>query len=306
MKNILVLGANGFIGHHLVNKLILNYNVIGYDKTIPEIKTANSFIKGNFFTEIDFEKILTSYQIDTVYHLISSTVPCEGTENIIKEISENIIPTIRLLEAIKNTGTEKIIFTSSGGTVYGESSGLPHLVTDTIKPICSYGVHKVVIEHYLNLYNHLYNINCFIARISNPYGVLELNNRTQGLIPIFINKLIHKEPITIFGESIRDYIHINDVIDALILIAQIDSKKRLFNIGTGISTSLIEIIEIIETITNRKFTKIIKKNIRSCDVHENILDISETIKELNWNSKITLKEGIKLTIEEMENIVSKY
>jgi len=299
MKNVLVLGANGFIGHHLINKLLLEHNVVGYDKTKPDVNTPYSFIKADFSQDVNLEKILSSFQIDTVYHLISTTVPCPGTKQIIMEIEENIIPTVKLLEAMNNTGINRIIFCSSGGTVYGESKGKPHSCTDNIKPICSYGIQKVVIEQYMNLYNQLYDFNCLIARISNPYGVLSLQNRTQGIIPIFLSKLLLKQPVILYGETLRDYIYINDVIDALFKLGQYEKEKRIFNIGTGISTSLNDLIQLIERISKHKFTTIIKHDKRNCDVYENSLDISDTVNELNWKPQITLEEGVQLVFNNM-------
>jgi UDP-glucose 4-epimerase len=299
MKNVLVLGANGFIGHHLVNKLLFENNVVGYDRIMPDIHISYPFIKADFTQDENFEKILSSFQIDTVYHLISSTIPCSGTKQIVREIEENIVPTIKLLEAMKNTGTKRIIFSSSGGTVYGESNGKPHLTTEHLLPICSYGIQKVVIEQYMNLYNHLYNMKCFITRISNPYGILALQNRTQGVIPIFLSKLILKQPIILYGETFRDYIHISDVVEALINIGQYEKEKRIFNIGTGISTSLHHLVQLLETVANCKFIEIIDKDIRDCDVYENSLDISDTINELNWRPKIELEEGIRLILNDI-------
>jgi len=294
MKNVLVLGANGFIGHNLVNRLLLENNVVGYDRIAPDINVPYTFIQADFTQDKKIEEILSSFQIDTVYHLISSTVPCPGTKHIVREIEENIVPTVQLLDAMKNAGTKKIIFSSSGGTVYGESEGRPHLCTDPIKPICSYGIQKVVLEQYLSLYNHLYDIKCIAARISNPYGILSLQNRTQGIIPIFLSKLLLKQPIMLYGDTLRDYIHINDVIEALIKLGQYEKEKRIFNIGTGISTSLTVLIQMLERVAKCKFVNISKQDRRNCDVYENSLDISDTINELNWQPEITLEEGIKL------------
>jgi UDP-glucose 4-epimerase len=299
VKNVLVLGANGFIGHYLVNRLLSETNVVGYDRIEPGDPVSYPFIRGDFVHD-KFEEILSSFKIDTVYHLISSTVPCPGTKQAAQEIEENIVPAVKLLEAMKNAGTKRIIFSSSGGTVYGESKGKPHLCSDPVMPICSYGIHKVVIEHYLRLYDLLYDIKCFVARISNPYGVLTLQNRTQGVIPILLSKLLSKHPIILYGETIRDYIHISDAIEALINLGQYEKEKRIFNIGTGISTSLHELLQMLEDAANCKFVEIIKQDMRDCDVYENTLDISDTVRELNWHPKIVLKEGIQLTLNEMK------
>jgi len=300
VKNVLVLGACGFIGRHLVDRLLLETNVIGYDRIVPDYHISYPFIQGDFEHDKKIEEMLVSFQIDTVYHLISSTVPCAETKQAVREIEENIVPTVKLLEIMKNVGTKRIVFSSSGGTIYGESKGKPHLCTDPVMPICSYGVQKAVIEKYLRLYDLLYDMTCMVARISNPYGILPLQNRSQGIIPIFLSKLLSKHPIVLYGKTIRDYIHISDVIDALILLGQYKKEKRIFNIGTGVSTSLYELLSMLEKAANCKFKEIIKQDIRNCDVYENTLDISDTVRELNWHPKIMLEEGIKLTLNEMK------
>jgi UDP-glucose 4-epimerase len=299
VKNVLVLGACGFIGRHLVNRLLSETNVVGYDRVMSDYHAPCQFIQADFAHDEKFEEILSSFQIDTVYHLISSTIPCSGTERAVQEIEENIVPTVKLLEAMKNTGTKRIIFSSSGGTVYGESSGKPHLCTDPVMPICSYGIQKIVIEQYLRLYDHLYDMECLIARISNPYGILPLQNRSQGIIPIFLSKLLSKQPIILYGETTRDYIHISDAVEALINLGQYEKEKRIFNIGTGVSTSLHGLLQMMEIAAKCKFIKIIKQDIRDCDVYENTLDISDTVRELNWHPKILLEDGILLTLKEM-------
>ena len=300
MKNVLVLGACGFIGRHLVSRLLSETSVVGYDRVMPDYHAPYPFIQANFAHDEKFEDILLSYQIDTVYHLISSTIPCTGTKHAAQEIEENIVPTVKLLEAMKNAGTKRIIFSSSGGTVYGESKGKPHLCTDPVMPICSYGIQKIVIEQYMRLYDLLYDMKCLVARISNPYGILPLQNRSQGIIPIFLSKLLSRQPITLYGETIRDYIHISDTVEALIDLGRYEKEKRVFNIGTGVSTSLHDLLQMLEKAAKCKFVEIIKQDIRSCDVYENMLDISDTVRELNWRPKIFLEEGIKLTLDEMK------
>jgi len=300
MKNVLVLGANGFIGRHLINNLMLKANVVGYDRMLPNNHVTYPFIQGDFSVEEKFEELLSSFQIDTIYHLISSTVPCVGTTHAALEIEENVMPTVKLLEAMKNAGTKRIVFSSSGGTVYGELRGYPHKTTDPVKPICSYGLQKVIIEQYLDLYGQLYDMRCIVARISNPYGVLSLQNRKQGVIPILLSKLFLRESITIYGETVRDYIHISDVVESLTLLGKYEKEKRIFNIATGTSTSLQALLQMLEAIAECKFVEIVRQDIRDCDVWENALDISDTIRELNWCPKVALEEGIKHTFFEMK------
>lgn len=299
MGNILVLGSGGFIGHNLVNALVKQHNVIGYDFNEIQYSYDNyTHLRGNFTEEQNFSSILSLYKIDTVYHLISTSVPNESTDKVIDEIMGNIIPTTRLLDAMVKCNVKNIVFTSSGGTVYGEGSKSAHQEKEVIDPICSYGVQKASIEMYLNLYRYIHGINCIIARIANPYGILKEQGRTQGIIPIFLNRLYAGEPITLFGDTIRDYIYIDDVISALVKLYDYQGNKKVFNIGTGVPVDLKDVVELLENMTKKKFVSIDKKPIRVCDVVHNVLDITLTKRELEWEPTICLEQGILKIIQQ--------
>jgi len=296
MERILVLGSQGFIGRNLTQELKQKkFSVYGYDKISLELVVEHEkpkYIHGDFTNEHDFECILTKNKIDTIYHLISTTIPSESTDNIIDEIKDNVFPTIRLLDTLRKLSNIKLIFISSGGTVYGESLCYPHKPDDRLHPICSYGIQKSLIENYINLYNNFYDISYNIVRISNAYGVELQKEKMQGIIPIFINKLICNEPITLYGDSKRDYIYIDDVIEALIKIGDYTGEKKAFNVGSGVSFSTSQVIKMIEDAIGKQFQDIIKLPKRACDVNENVLDITETINELDWNPEYNMKAGI--------------
>ena len=300
MKNVLILGANGFIGQRLIARLPGGVCAIGYGKNCPQWENDSSiFVRGDFAAEKHMAEILTAYEIDTVYHLISTTVPAPGTSCAMKEMEENVIPTIRLLDAMVQTGTRRIVFASSGGTIYGESVGYPHIANDPLDPVCSYGIQKATIEHFLKLYHREHGITCRIARIANPYGVTPQSQRTQGIIPILMKEMLKKKPITLFGETVRDYIYIDDVADALVKLGDYPGEESIFLIGSGIGTSLTQLVEMIEACTGERFCEIQKRPIRSCDVQESILNVGRTKRLLNWEPKISLQEGIRITWDEI-------
>lgn len=295
MKKILVLGANGFIGQKLCSSLAKTNHVIAYDLKFSSSKAKTSnleFVQRNFVDD-DFSDLLEN--VDLIYHLISTTLPQERTDIIPEEISNNVIPTVRLLEMMKNTGVKNIIFASSGGTVYGESGEHRNRIDDKLVPICSYGVQKKVIEAYLEFYGIRYSINYRIARISNPYGLGQNISRTQGVVPIFIRRLLNNESIVIYGdgESKRDYLYMDDLIDAMNLLGNYSGEQRIFNIASGESHSLNEIVKIVQDIGGKKFKEIIYYPVRNFDVSNNILDINNTTQELGWKSQVNIYEGIK-------------
>lgn len=293
VRRVLVLGSSGFLGQHLYAELMgCGVEVTGYGRTIPSMQ--QNFIQGDFFCETRFEEILEKGCFDTVYHLISTTTP--GTGNALREIEENLLPTVRLLDAMKRKGGE-VIFASSGGTVYGESAGKPHRCDDPLRPICSYGVQKVAIESFMQLYNQAGDVRCKICRISNPYGIMPQHGRTQGIIPILLRCLLNGKPITLFGETVRDYIFISDVITALISVAGYRGQETVFNIGTGIGTGLHTLVALLEERAGRRFVSIEKDVRRDCDVLESVLDISNTTQLLGWTPQVTLEDGIDKTLK---------
>lgn len=300
IKKYLILGGSGFIGRHIAKKLSQQNKVVVADLICNEefIDNENiTFMKLDFIKTKDFRPYLKD--INIVIHLISTVLPAEGTNNINKEIEENIFPTINLLDSMVSMGILDIIFMSSGGTVYGESDF--DIISENINknPICKYAVHKLTIEYYLNLYRIYHNLNYKIIRAANPYSCEVKQNKIQGLIPILIKKIISGEDITIWGdgENIRDYIYIDDLIEAFIAINYYNGEKRVFNVGTGMGYSINQILTIIKDTLNVYNSNIIYEKERICDVKNNILDISIVKECTGWYPKISIENGIKLCIE---------
>lgn len=304
MKTVLVMGAGGFIGKSLCKELSQKVKVRAFDVyDIEEFADIDNIemVIGNFVSDQDFSDIL--YGVDEVFHLISTTLPTEDTSNIPREIEQNIIPTVRLLESMVKNNIKDIIFASSGGTIYGETGNHMNYVTDPLNPICSYGVQKKVIESYLQFYGLKYGINYKIARISNPYGLGQNPNKPQGVIPIFINRLLNNQDITIYGDGTneRDYIYMDDLIEALIKLSVYKGTSDIFNIGFGQAHSLKEIVEIIERLSKKKFKNINYQPMRNCDVSKTILEVKPSQELLNWEPKIEMEQGIGMILNCFKN-----
>lgn len=292
----MVLGANGFIGKNLCVQLIKKYDVRAFDRyfgdELSEIGVTD-IVEGDFLTKADFSDLLDG--IDTVYHLISTTLPKAGTEHLIdEELHNNVMPTIRLLESMKKMGTKRIIFASSGGTIYGDYVNHPNMETDRPKPKCTYALQKQIIEDCLNFYHISSNMDVRVARISNPYGIGQSITRMQGVIPIFINHLLQNNSITVFGaDNRRDYIYMDDVTNALIKLGEYEGTVNTFNIASNEVFSLREVISIIEEISGRKFSNIECCEQREFDVNHVILDTEVARRELNWSAQTSINEGIE-------------
>ncbi len=297
---ILALGGNGFIGYNFVKRFAHKekIRVFGRSKRYGIAEREIEFVEGDF-RYADFDSLLEG--IDTVFHFISSIIPFDGTERVLEDVEANLLPTIRLLESMKRKDVRRIFFVSSGGTVYGECN-MPAQEDFRLLPECVYAVQKATIENYLHLYEKYDGIKAYILRISNPYG-LEMNKkRKQGIIPIFIESILKGEPVEIWGTggNRRDYIHIDEVIDAIEAVYEYNGLQRIFNIGTGSSYSIKEIIQLIEAETKMK-AQIEYKKERICDLMNSALDVSLIYRECGWRSKLTIEQGIKYYLSNVLN-----
>ena len=295
MKKYLLLGGNGFIGKYITNYLATENKVIVADYNInstifhPNIE----YKKIDFINCEDFSMYLDG--VDTVVHLISTIGPNDNLNNINKELKDNVFPTIKLLDDMVKNKNKKIVFISSGGTIYGEHSEDAILENEPKKPICNYGIIKDLIEKYIQLYNHYYNLDYRIVRLANPYSEVTKDGRKQGIIPIFMDLLLNNEEINIWGDGndIRDYIYIDDMINAVIKVMEYEGNEKIFNIGTGIGHSVNEVLNIILNELNISNPKVNYHENRKCDVKNNVLNIDKITSTVYWKPETTLEDGIK-------------
>lgn len=295
---ILLLGGQGFIGQNLSLKLLEEgHEVTVIEKRVnPERVIQNiKYVEGDFLNKETYGKYLKD--IDVVYHMISTTNANNSNTEMKKDVSDNIIGTINLLDACVENKIKKVIFISSGGTVYGIPKEVPIKETHATNPICSYGITKLAIEKYLNLYNHLYGLDYTVIRLANPYGPYH-QNLTQGLINVIINKSINAEALEIWGDGKveRDYIYIDDAVAALSLAKDKETEEKVFNVGSGQSYSICDIINEVEKVSRKNVIKVFKPS-RSQDVPINVLDITLARKVLGWEPKIGIAEGINNTYQ---------
>lgn len=299
--NTIVFGGAGFIGAELVKMLCsMDMEVTLYDrdisrKRLPEGKY--SVIEGDFFSETNFRTLLEGK--NTIVHLISSVTPSSSMENVLEPYSKDVIKTIELIEAAKEVGIKRIIFLSSGGTVYGEVNA--DLLNENMpcSPLNHYGNMKLTLEKILLMYNKLFNMHNVILRVANPYGFGQAPDKKIGAISIFMHRILNNEPISIYGEGhiVRDYIEISDVCRAIISSIQYEPKRYnsepVFNVGTGRGLSLIEIIRLLELVTGNDAI-INYQTERSYDVKRNVLDPLKAKIEMSFYSKVAVEEGIEM------------
>ena len=293
-----VIGGNGFIGTSLVEHLLSEgHKVRVFDKYPSRFSDpieGVEYVTGDLGNHGELHSAVNG--MDWVFHLAYTTLPQTSNEDPGFDVRSNVIDTLQLLDECRSSKIKKFIFISSGGTVYGVPREVPIKENHTTDPICSYGITKLTIEKYLQLYNHLYGLDYVVARIANPYGERQNPNSKQGAIGVFLGRIARGKPLTKFGdgEVIRDFIYIGDTARALTACANYDAgkeKPRIFNIGSGVGYSINEIIETIEKVVDVP-VQIETTPARAVDVASNVLDISLARKHLNWQPEVELEEGI--------------
>lgn len=297
----LILGGGGFLGSHLCEALLAQrYAVRIFDR--PNILRFNPFqytdavewVEGDFINREHVAQAV--FGCDIIYHLVSTTLPRSSNENPAYDVETNVIGTLHLLEAAQKNKIKKTIFVSSGGTVYGIPQEIPIQESHPTEPICSYGIVKLTIEKYLNLFHLLHGMEYCVLRLANPFGERQRVAAAQGAVAVFLYKALRNEAIEIWGDGsvIRDYFHVSDAVSAMMKALTYQGSSGVFNIGSGVGQSLNEILEVIET----QLGAPVKRSYlapRTCDVPVSILDISKAAELLNWTPRISFAEGLART-----------
>ena len=296
-KTVFIFGGAGFIGSHLVELLMNDFNVIVFDKknfsnrNIRKFEGNIKIIEGDFKNHLDWQSALSN--VDYVLHLICSTLPAVSNENCIYDVESNVLPSLKLLDILKKVTRAKLVFLSSGGTIYGNVKKSPIHEEAMTNPICSYGISKLMIEKYLHLYHRLYGLDYRTARLSNAYGERQNRSSNQGLITTLLDKALHDQTLKIWGDGsvVRDYIYVKDAVRCIQKILLYEGPERIFNVSSNKGYSVNEIIEEIRKVTGKK-VKITYGGERKFDVRDNILSNSLAKRELGWEPKVSLNEGM--------------
>lgn len=297
----LILGGGGFLGSHLSETLLAQgYDVRIFDRpNLLRFRTSHlnsplEWIEGDFVNREHVAHAVCG--CDIVYHLVSTTLPRSSNENPAYDVETNVVGTLHLLEAARKHKVKKIIFASSGGTVYGSPQQVPIRESHPTEPICSYGIAKLTIEKYLGLFHSLYGMEYCVLRLANPFGERQRIAAAQGAVAVFLDKALRNESIEIWGDGsvIRDYFHVSDAASALEKAITYQGTNRVFNIGSGVGQSLNEILNAIEVLLGTAVKRSYLPS-RAFDVPANILDISRAIELLGWKPEVSFAEGLSRT-----------
>jgi UDP-glucose 4-epimerase len=302
MSKCLVLGANGFIGGHLVDKLSQQgYEIRAFDRFgsnhINFRQTGNiEIVAGNFLNKSDLSEALKD--IDYVFHLVSTTTPATAENDPLIDVDTNIRMSVELLQECVDHKIKKFIFASTGGAIYGNVKANDPIDESTApQPVSPYAIGKLTIEHYLRYFKQKFELDTLVYRISNPYGERHSPVNRQGVIPIFLQHVANNEPITVLGDGsmVRDYIYVGDVAD---LVSKSFKKAQhdLYNLGSGQGVSVNELIDVVKKITGSE-VKIEHQPKPATFLDYVVLDTNRFKSEFNLSPTISLEDGVARTWE---------
>ena len=303
----LVLGGKGFLGSHLVDALLLQGNFVRvFDRPRTDFLEGActshenlEIVEGDFASESDVADAVVG--CDVCFHLVCTTLPKSSNLDPVFDIETNLIGTVRLLNHALRAGIKKLIFLSSGGTVYGPPLELPISEAHPTNPICSYGVTKLAIEKYLGVFQQLYGLDYMTLRVSNLYGERQRILSSQGAVAVFLGRALNGEKVEIWGDGsiVRDYIHVSDAVGALLAALNGSGDERVLNIGSGRGITLNEVVAAIGCAMGTEVERVHVTK-RSFDVPANVLAIERAKRVLGWEPRISFADGLKRTLGWLE------
>ena len=297
----LVTGGAGFIGSHLVDELLNSGRkvIVVDDLSSGQLKNINSnciFMHGDITSDA-LDSIFEKEKASLVFHLAAQSSVAISSNKPLLDASTNILGTLKILENCNEHGVKKLIYSSTGGAIYGEPPELPVDESTAPRPISNYGVSKFQGEQFIELYHKLHNVNYCILRYANVYGPRQDGNGEAGVIPIFATLIQDGKQPTIYGtgEQKRDFISVHDVVRANMLAIS-NGKNSTYNIGSSVMYSVNQIYDLIKD--HYGFTKeALTGAPRTGDVFEISLDYAKAKKELEWEPEIDFENGLQETLQ---------
>jgi UDP-glucose 4-epimerase len=303
---VLVTGGAGFIGSHLVDRLIDAGHDVAVLDDFSTGRTKNlsrSLRRPNFqLVRADIRKIPRSFvkklgKVDRVCHLAAVTSVQESIRDPVFTTEVNVVGTLNVLEAAKTLKAERVIFASSAA-VYGTPGTFPIPETASISPISPYGASKAASEHYLRSFEENHGIEAVSLRLFNVYGPRQTPSQYAGVITIFAKRALNQQPLQVFGDGTqtRDFVFVSDVVDATIAALERDFQSRVFNIASGSETTILELAKTMQRITKSQ------PDLRFCppltgDIVRSVADITRARNELEFVARTPVDDGLSATVQ---------
>jgi UDP-glucose 4-epimerase len=304
---ILVTGGAGFIGSNIVDELIeKKHKVVIVDNlatgNIKNVNKKAKFYKVSVCDKKKIDEIFKKEKIDIVIHHAAQLDVRKSVEDPCFDADVNIKGALNILEACKNTKVKKIIFASSGGTIYGECGSKAPDEKAFANPLSPYGVAKLSVEHYIKAYSELYGLKYTILRYANVYGPRQDTNGEAGVVAIFIGRMSQNKEFFIFGDGkqLRDYVYVKDVVSANIK-SLTKGNNEVINIGTNKTTSVTKLAQELSKIIGYKNKPVFKPK-RNGELFKSFLNISKAKKVLGWQPKVDIIKGLKNTVNYFKSV----
>jgi UDP-glucose 4-epimerase len=297
---VVITGGAGFIGRHLAQRLAADgAPVLVFDRVQPPGIPGVETVVGDLSDDRVLRSVVTPG--GAVVHLAWTTIPATSDENPVGDLSDNLLGSVRLWEACAAASVRRVVYVSSGGTVYGNVRTLPIRENDPTEPICAYGLSKLAAEKYLGLFGRLFKLDAIILRPGNAYGPGQNPTRGQSAATAFTYRAFRDEPITIWGDgsATRDFLYVDDLVEAIVRALAHDpgaDGPRVFNVGTGHGTSLNDLLHTIGRVMGRVLQVEYAPG-RATDVSANVLDASRLRECTGWMPRVSLAEGIRRMLD---------
>jgi UDP-glucose 4-epimerase len=303
----LVTGAAGFIGSTLVDRLLADgHTVVGLDDLSSgrsenlgqaERSADFEFIKADI-VEADLIGLLADTRPEVIFHLAAQISVRHSVDDPPFDAAVNVVGTVRLAEAARRAGVRKIVHTSSGGSIYGAPPSYPTGEDVPTDPTSPYAAGKVAGEVYLNTFRNLYGLECSHIAPANVYGPRQDPHGEAGVVAIFAQALLADRPTKIFGDGTdtRDYVYVDDVVDAFVRASGEAGGGRRFNVGTGVETSVRQLHTAIASAVGAPDEPEFHPA-RLGDLRRSCLDIGRAESVLGWRPSVELEDGVGRTVD---------
>ncbi|NYF59046.1 NAD-dependent epimerase/dehydratase family protein [Micromonospora purpureochromogenes] len=304
---VVTTGAAGFIGSTLVDHLLRDgHSVLAVD----DLSTGHldnlaesadnprlTFLESDVVADAA-RREMTAYGAEVFFHLAAQMDVRLSVADPLADARRNVLGSLAVLESARGSGARKLVFASSGGTIYGDQPRYPVHESAHVDPICPYGAAKVCGETYLRVYRHLHGLQTTALALGNVYGPRQDPHGEAGVVSIFASGLMEGRPTMIFGDgrATRDYVYVDDVVEAFVLAAGPAGDGLRLNIGTGRETSVRQLHRLIaEAVERPDRPKIMPP--RAGELRRVALDSSAAQRVLGWHAHVSLENGIIRTID---------
>lgn len=302
-RTSLVTGGAGFIGSHLVDRLVARGDRVVVVDNLSSGRRENLNPAARLYEvdvrSADLRQAVTDTAPELVFHLAAQMSVAVSAREPVLDAEINVLGMLNLLEAVRASAgvRAKVVFSSTGGAIYGDPETLPVPETHPCRPVSPYGASKFAGEIYLGTYRAVFGLDYSIVRLANVYGPRQDPHGEAGVVAIFGRAMLAGEPIRIFGDGIdeRDYVYVSDVVDAFELAAEAGGPTA-YNIGTGEGTQVAQLARQMASLIGYERPPVFSPP-RPGDLRRIRLDASKARRELGWRPQVPLAEGLAATIE---------